>query len=602
MKLKTEIFLFLFATGLTVILVTGSLYYYSAKEAMMLRLANQMESLSETKKLRLEEIIGNKKQEFELVQNRILLKQNLFFYLRDSSSRDKVTRESYRLLIFNTLTRALGDITSFRKMHVADVNGNIITSTDPSFNNKNISSFGCFVRALKNESGFYVSTMGDSISYLCLSGPISYQGNFLGVLIIETETDDLRTISGDYTGLGRTGETTLAQQVSDSVAVYLTPLRFYPRPFFRSMLNAEHPQIMFMALNGEQGFFTNSVDYRDVMVVASCRKIGRTGWGLVTKIDLKEAMEPIKEFKTMSYQIILIAIVVLAIISLVLSYKIVQPINKISETAQKISAGDLAQLVDIRKKNELGNLATSFNNMTESLIQAQKKLEIKIQELDRSNGSLEKFAYIVSHDLKAPLNSIDGLAEIIISENSDKVNDEGRKMFGMMQAKVKQMHELINGILAYSKIDHASESPEKINFEEVMAQVLQNISPPSNVKIELVTKLPVIVFEKILIIQLLQNFITNAIKYNNKEEKIIKIGHTDEGRFFKFFVSDNGMGIEEKYFDKIFDIFATIQAKSSDSTGIGLAIVKKIIENKGGSVFVTSKIREGSTFYFTILK
>lgn len=602
MKLKTELFLILFLTGLSVIFITGTLYYFNAKKSMLSRLENQLESLSESKKVRLEEILHGKSEDLKQLQNNTLLKQNLFLLTLDSIEKDKYLKNSYRLLIFNTISRAMGDFQSFKKIHVLDRHGNVMTSTDPSFTNTNLASLGYYTRALAGENSIQTLIEGDTALYLQLSGPISYKNKTIGVVVIETDINELNSITRDYTGLGKTGETTLAMLTSDSTALYLDELRFHPSTFFASDIENKDSQAIFHALKGDEGILIDVEDYRNEPVFASARFIPEVGWGLITKIDQEEALEPMREFQTMSYRIAFISVLILSIIAFLFANKIVQPINQISEAAQRISKGDLALKVDINRKNELGNLANCFNDMTKSLVEAQSNLQVKLQELDRSNVALERFAYIVSHDLKAPLNSIASLAEIIVSENQDKLNEDGLKMFTMLQIKVKQMHDLINGILEYSKIDHANSGPEEIHLEETVNLVKEHLSPPEHVHIEIVTPLPVIRFERILIFQVFQNLISNAIKYANKAEIFIRIGQTEESDHYKFFVADNGYGIDERYLEKIFDIFTTLQPKGSNSTGIGLAIVKKIIENKGGSIYAQSKLREGSTFYFTIPK
>src|SRR4051812_6122055 len=131
MKLKTELFLFLFLTGLTVIVITGTLYYFNAKKSMLARLENQLESLSETKKLRLEEILSSKLEDLKQIQNNTLLKQNLFLFTLDSIEKDKYLKNSYRVLIFNAISRSMADFESFKKIHVLDMKGKVVTTTDP---------------------------------------------------------------------------------------------------------------------------------------------------------------------------------------------------------------------------------------------------------------------------------------------------------------------------------------------------------------------------------------------------------------------------------------------------------------------------------------
>ncbi|HSI91076.1 MAG TPA: ATP-binding protein, partial [Adhaeribacter sp.] len=154
-----------------------------------------------------------------------------------------------------------------------------------------------------------------------------------------------------------------------------------------------------------------------------------------------------------------------------------------------------------------------------------------------------------------------------------------------------------------AQVGRTSGEKEKIDLNELVAESMDLIAPPANIRTEIETPLPVLYIEKSPIEQLFQNLLSNAVKYMDKPEGIIKIGAVEEAGFWKFYISDNGPGIEKEYFDRIFQLFQTLQARDQfESTGIGLTIVKKVVENFGGKVWVDSKPGEGTTFYFTLPK
>jgi signal transduction histidine kinase len=163
------------------------------------------------------------------------------------------------------------------------------------------------------------------------------------------------------------------------------------------------------------------------------------------------------------------------------------------------------------------------------------------------------------------------------------------------------MYNLIEGILQYSRIGRVKEAMVPVDFNICVENVIDLINPPENIKIIIDNKLPTIVLEKTRIEQLLQNLIGNAIKYMDKPQGKIQIGCTEKDDYYEFYIKDNGPGIDERYFNKIFQIFQTLKARDEfESTGIGLTIVKKIVEMYDGKITVSSKLNEGTTFYFTL--
>jgi len=165
------------------------------------------------------------------------------------------------------------------------------------------------------------------------------------------------------------------------------------------------------------------------------------------------------------------------------------------------------------------------------------------------------------------------------------------------------MNGLIEGILQYSRIGRFKEEKEDVDLNQLVPDVIGTINPPINIDIKVANELPTINFEPTRIEQVFQNLIGNATKYMDKDQGMVTVDVSDDNKFWKFSIADNGPGIDEKYYDKIFQIFQTLKPRDElESTGIGLTIVKKIIDTYGGKVWVESKIGEGTTFHFTIPK
>lgn len=232
---------------------------------------------------------------------------------------------------------------------------------------------------------------------------------------------------------------------------------------------------------------------------------------------------------------------------------------------------------------------------------AQRGQRELLKRLESMNLELSDFAHIVSHDLKAPLRAIGSLADWLKEDYAEKLGDNGVETLDLLKGRVRRMNNLIEGILSYSRSVGEEERIDEVNLRDLVEEVVEVVSPPGNIKIELESGPEVVHCDKTRLEQVIQNLLTNAVKYNDKEEGIIKINCVPEDGYFKFRVSDNGMGIDKKYFDKIFQIFQTLAPRDkSETAGVGLAIVKKIVENYGGSIWLESEVGSGTTFYFTL--
>ncbi|MEO0293163.1 MAG: two-component regulator propeller domain-containing protein [candidate division WOR-3 bacterium] len=228
-----------------------------------------------------------------------------------------------------------------------------------------------------------------------------------------------------------------------------------------------------------------------------------------------------------------------------------------------------------------------------------RELEKKVAERTKE---LESFAYIVSHDLKAPLRSINQLSEWIIEDYYEKLDEKGKENLKLLKDRTLRMNNMIQGILEYSRIGRTEGEVEKVDLNSLVKETIEILSPPKNIKIKIENKLPIYMADRTRLIQIFQNLLSNAIKYIDKPKGIIKIGCTEEKNYWKFSISDNGPGIDKKYHEKIFEIFQTLGNKKEESTGIGLTIVKKIVELYKGKIWVESKLGKGTTFFFTLPK
>ena len=232
---------------------------------------------------------------------------------------------------------------------------------------------------------------------------------------------------------------------------------------------------------------------------------------------------------------------------------------------------------------------------------AQEDLARMVDELSAANDELKNFAYVVSHDLKAPLRAIGTLANWLSTDYADKFDDEGREHMRLLVGRVSRMDKLIDGILQYSRIGRVNEALAPVDMDELAHEVLDSLAPPAGIRVTIEGNLPEVMGGHTRFQQLLQNLLSNAIKHMGKEHGEIRVSCMPEGEFWRFAVSDNGPGIEARHFERIFQLFQTLTPRDKvESTGVGLSLVKKIVEMYGGKVWVESRVGEGSTFFFTL--
>ncbi len=256
-----------------------------------------------------------------------------------------------------------------------------------------------------------------------------------------------------------------------------------------------------------------------------------------------------------------------------------------------------------KKTDKIEESRKALTYLVEDVNEAGEELRKVNMEYSAANKELKEFAYIVSHDLKAPLRAISQLTQWISEDYSEAFDDDGKMQMDLILKRVKRMNSLIDGILRYSRVGQIRKKEERLDLNLLVNEVIDNIAPPDNIQIIFENKLPVIFRDSIRMEQVFQNLIGNAIKFMDKGEGIIKVGCVDDGAYWNFSVSDNGPGIDKRYHDKIFRIFQTLVPRDEhESTGIGLALVKKIIGQYGGSVSVESEAGHGATFFFTLPK
>jgi PAS domain S-box-containing protein len=244
-------------------------------------------------------------------------------------------------------------------------------------------------------------------------------------------------------------------------------------------------------------------------------------------------------------------------------------------------------------------------------IDDRKRAEFALQEQTREltriaalvkqrNQELDQFAHIVSHDLKAPLRAIANLSSWIEDDLEGQVTSETQEHLELMRSRVDRMESMINGLLDYAKVGQTEASLSTFSVEDLLAETLDSLNIPSSFEIELPSQLPLMTSNRLLLSQVFANLLSNAYKHHDRPDGRIQITAQPQGEIWVFIVADDGPGIAPENQERVFGIFQTLAARDQqENTGIGLSIVKKIVENHGGNIVVESQLGHGTTFRFT---
>lgn len=279
------------------------------------------------------------------------------------------------------------------------------------------------------------------------------------------------------------------------------------------------------------------------------------------------------------------------------------------EQARRLAAEEAAHKEAARRSEELAELNERLRSANERLQAALTEAEDAREAAEHAAAAvteayrqLDQFAYVASHDLKAPLRGIANLAQWIQVDLADQLGGDSGEHLRLLQGRVQRMEALIDGILAYSRAGREATVPEQVDTAELVAEVIELIAPPGEVRIRVAKDMPTLQAERIPLQQAFMNLITNAIKYSSaaRPDPTVDIDWRDICDAYEFSVRDNGPGISPEYHERIWGIFQTLASRDKvEGTGVGLSVVKKVVESRGGTVSLESAPQQGATFRFT---
>ncbi len=266
----------------------------------------------------------------------------------------------------------------------------------------------------------------------------------------------------------------------------------------------------------------------------------------------------------------------------------------------RMAALDFSIMLETSSKSDMIDaISLGLNMLSEEL----KSNVVERSKLDDVNRKLEKFAYTTAHDLKSPLNSVNGLIDLLEQSLADGDKKDAEEYIALLKATTGKMKSLVQGILDYSKVDVRKIERTEIDLNILFKEMIETDQLADCADIKIVGTLPSVTFNRPSMEQIIRNLLTNAVKYSDKELCQIVIRSRDKGEYYQICVTDNGPGIDPGKHEKIFELFYKSDTlPSADSHGIGLATVKSILDASGERVWVESVQGKGATFCFTLKK
>lgn len=344
------------------------------------------------------------------------------------------------------------------------------------------------------------------------------------------------------------------------------------------------------------------------IVMGALRPVPNTHWLILIEFPLQTMLETANRFLYWLLVIGVVLVIAGMLAAWLMSRNITGPLNRLTAATSAIAAGDYTPLVQTGRNDELGKLARSFNSMTQQIRNAQQELEEKVRrrtaQLESVNRELEAFSYSVSHDLRAPLRIISGYSTLLKEDHGGKLDEDGRRMLGAVINNAKMMGQLIDDLIDFSRMERKELTNEPVNMQSLAESSLQELlqnGQASRYHVQ-VDELPACRGDASMLKQVWLNLIGNAIKYSSKERQPdIKIGARDQGATNIYFVRDNGVGFDMQYAHKLFGVFQRLHRQDEfEGTGVGLALVKRIIDKHAGEIWVEAAPGEGATFYFRL--
>ncbi len=627
MSIRSKLTILFVAIASIPLFFVSSLTYTNFKNSLEANRFAQLRDLSIFRADEIEAYFAELKSDIAIAQGFYNIKKNLPLLTFLAGQPDNPGAVSARKMLADQLLQ-MQSVSAMTDIMLASPNGTVAYANRPQHISKDLSR-GPEVEQDAFEKGktrihfseIYLDTAEDKRFEMLVSAPATdFDNGFIGVIVFEVDMTPVYKLVQDVTGLGTTGEVLLGRKIGNQVE-FLNPLRHDPNAALarRATIGERSSFPIQQAVLGKTGAGL-AIDYRGKQVIAAWRYIPSMDWGLVAKIDTREAFADVINLRNLVWIILAIVLALSGLIAFSIAQSISVPIKNLTEGAEIVGSGNLDHKVGTNLKDEIGQLSRSFDKMTHDVkaitasrdelnkeMAERKRVEESLrhtaEDLERSNKDLEQFAYVASHDLQEPLRAVAGFVGLLKKQYRDTLNAEAAEYIDLSIEGAERMQTLIHDLLMFSRVGTKGGAFVLMSMKDAFDNAMKNLHVAVAESDALVTceEMPRVSADPTQMTQLLQNLIANAIKFHGPNRPLVTVRAERKDHAWVVNVRDNGIGIEPQYYDRIFLIFQRLHTRSQfKGTGIGLAVCKKIVERHGGTIWVESKPGEGSTFLFSI--
>ena len=630
MKIRTKIILLFLPGSFFLIVIIGILFYNISVNNMTMVISNHLNTAAEYKADSINSYFSERKKDINILTNSPVIIENLE-ELENGFAASGLDRSSFaKTNEYNEIIKDLElcldnykEQYGYNNIILIDHDGNILymdvheISFDTNIRDGPYkeTSLGKTIR-LTLETGkimfsdFEYYPFSD-IPKAFLSGIIyDYERNIHAFLLLELSFDKIDEIMQNQTGLGVTGETYL---VGEDYLMRSDSRFFNESTILKQEVDTENVRDCFLnktAIGTIREELDTSIkvfrDYRGIRVLGTNVYLPELNWALLAEIDIKEALAPIDRIRNMMLFFGIVLLLFIVFISLIIARVISAPIQTLKKGSILIGKGDFNHKIVVKTRDEIGDLAASFNQMAGNLKKSYKLQKNLIKELEAKNTELERYTYTVAHDLKSPIITIKGFLALVRKDLESRDEKQIFDDLTRIDNAADKMQALLEELLELSRIGRLINPPQKLLLADIAREAIELLTKKiseKGIKMEISPGLPQVYGDYSRILEVIQNLIQNAIKFmGGQPEPRIRIGSRTDGNLVVFFVQDNGIGIKREYHERIFGIFDKLDPEI-EGNGIGLTICRRIIEIHGGEIWVESEgMSKGSTFCFTLQK
>jgi signal transduction histidine kinase len=605
-KLTPKLMLIFGLLAVVPIIVVSLLAYYYGRQSIEKEILNHLISTNILKSSELHRWIEDEERSLEELGQRPLVKQYAsILSIQDPSNPGYAA--AARTMIeehFKPRIRIGGGFIELFLLH--HLKGSVIISTRADQEGKIRDNENYF---LLGKKGTYLQSVQYSQSLeqatMIISTPLKDdQGALVGVLAGRLDLAELSGIIIQQSGLSQSEDSFLVNTFN----YFITEPRYGQGYALKKTVRTED---VMAGLAGKDGWAFYD-DYRGTPVIGAYKWLPEYSMCLISKIDQAEAYAPIYALARMMILVACLIALLVFLVTFLVARSISRPVQKLVSGTQEIGCGNLDFRVATRVRDEIGDLSRAFDRMTSELkttlvsrdelaseVVERKKTEA---ELRRSNAELERFAYVSSHDLQEPLRMVTSYVQLLEKRYKNKLDQDADDFIYFAVDGAKRMQNLINDLLAYSRVDSRTKPFQPVNMENALRVAVNNLSVAINENEAVITNgpLPTVMADEGQIIQVFQNLLSNAVKFHGSQPPKVHVSALKKAGEWIFAVQDNGIGIEPQYFERIFEIFQRLHGHEYPGTGAGLSIAMRIVERHGGRIWLESRPGIGSTFYFSI--